>query len=78
MVLKDDIVMIEMAARIFYAENESTLGGASVKVSTFLEEDLDLVADENGIVTFSLKQGTAYLLVASKDSLKESIWAKQN
>ena len=70
MVIKDATVMIEMAARIFNAENNQSLGGASVKVSTFLEEDIDLVANENGIVEFSLKQGTVYLLVASKDSLK--------
>ncbi|HEY3403812.1 MAG TPA: carboxypeptidase-like regulatory domain-containing protein, partial [Ohtaekwangia sp.] len=67
MVLKDP--MMNMAARVVRADNDTPLGGALVKITTFAEIDLELVANEEGIVEFQLPLEAAYIVVGSKDGL---------
>ncbi|HEX5169839.1 MAG TPA: tetratricopeptide repeat protein, partial [Cyclobacteriaceae bacterium] len=69
MVLTESSQAIGMAARIFNAENDQPLGGATVKIITFSEPDQELVADEKGIVDFTLQEGTAYVVVGSRENL---------
>lgn len=61
--------IMNMAARIFRADNNEPLAQASVKVITFGETDQELTANNEGIVDFNLKQGTAYVVIGSKDDL---------
>ncbi|HEY5750107.1 MAG TPA: OmpA family protein [Chryseolinea sp.] len=56
-----------MAARVFKASDQSPLAGASVKIMSFSEPDQDLVANETGVVEFTLAQGTPYMVVGQKD-----------
>jgi hypothetical protein len=39
------------------------------RVITFAEEDKELMSDENGIVDFKLNEGTAFVIVGTKDNL---------
>ena len=56
-----------MAARVFKASDQSPLGGANVKIISFTEPDIDLIANSDGVVEFKLPDGTAYMVVGSKD-----------
>src|SRR5688572_33496671 len=47
-------VMVSMAARVFKASDNTPLGGASVKILNFSETDMELTANEQGIVQFVL------------------------
>jgi outer membrane protein OmpA-like peptidoglycan-associated protein/myo-inositol-hexaphosphate 3-phosphohydrolase len=58
---------ILMAARVFKASDQSPLAGASVKIMSFTEADQELVANESGVVEFTLPQGTPYMVVGQKD-----------
>src|SRR5262249_26453118 len=57
----------DMAARVFNAANNQPLPGASVKIISFIEPDVELVANSDGIVDFSLHDGTAFMVVGTKD-----------
>ncbi len=69
MVLKKSILTLRMAARVFNAENNQPLAGATVKIITFSEPDQELTANNDGIVEFILTEGTAYVVLGSKDNL---------
>lgn len=60
---------MEMAAKIYRADNGQVLGNAAVKIITFGETDQDLAANTEGIVEFALTPGTAYVVIGSKDDL---------
>jgi outer membrane protein OmpA-like peptidoglycan-associated protein/tetratricopeptide (TPR) repeat protein len=62
-------VPYQMAARVFSEKDKSPLSGANVKLTTFEADDLDLVADSTGLVTFTLIEGTAYVITASGNGL---------
>jgi outer membrane protein OmpA-like peptidoglycan-associated protein/tetratricopeptide (TPR) repeat protein len=57
----------QMAARVFKAEDQSPLAGAEVKLITLDAEDVDLTTDSAGVVYFTLQEGTAYVVMATKD-----------
>lgn len=61
--------IMNMAARVFRADNNQPLGNAHVKVITFSEIDQELTANAEGRVDFNLAQGTAYVVIGSKDNL---------
>ncbi len=60
-------VPYQMAARIFRSTDKSPLANAQVKIVTFETDDINLVANEAGIVDFTLPEGTAYIVTATKD-----------
>ena len=54
-----------MAARIFNADNDQPLANAHVEIMTFSESNLELYADSEGRVDFTLPTGTTFLLIGS-------------
>jgi outer membrane protein OmpA-like peptidoglycan-associated protein len=66
---KDVPVSIAMAARVFKVSDQSPLSGAEVKIISFTEPDIDILANAEGLVDFNLPDGTAYMVVAKKDAL---------
>ena len=60
---------LDMSARIFRGDDNRPIPNANVKVITFAEEDKELVSDENGLVDFKLKEGTAFVIIGKKDNL---------
>ena len=60
---------LDMSAKIFRGDDNRPVPNANVKVITFAEEDKDLTSDENGIVDFKLNEGTAFVIVGTKDNL---------
>ena len=56
-----------MAARVFKEKDNSPLSSASVKIISFTEPDVELTANADGIVEYSLPDETAYMIVGSKD-----------
>lgn len=64
---------LDMAARIFKGDDKQPIAGANVRVITFAENDQELVSDQNGIIDFKLNEGTAFVIVATKDNLSGMI-----
>jgi len=64
-----DAVPLNMAARVFRGDDNQPLANANVKVITFAEDDKELTTDEKGMVDFTLKEGTDFLIVGTKDDL---------
>lgn len=60
---------LDMAARIFKGDDNQPIANANVRVITFAEEDKELLSDENGLVDFKLKEGTAFVIVGTKGNL---------
>ncbi len=60
-------VIYQMAVRVVKASDQSALAGAQIKIMTFDAPDMELVANEAGVVDFSLVEGTAYVAFADKD-----------
>jgi hypothetical protein len=60
-------VTFEMAARIFKEEDQTPLPGAKVIVTSFTEPDIELEANDNGLVKFKLPDATAYMIFATRD-----------
>jgi hypothetical protein len=60
---------IDIAARIFRGDDNQPVANAHVKVITFAEDDKELTSDENGMVEFKLKEGTAFIIEGTKDNL---------
>ncbi len=67
-----DAQPVPMAARVFKGEDNQPLANATVKVITFGENEQELTTDENGMVDFTLKEGTAFVIVGTKDNLTGS------
>lgn len=68
-----DTQPLEMAAKIFRGDDNKPVANAHVKVITFVEDDKELISDENGMVEFKLKEGTAFIIEATKDNLSGMI-----
>jgi outer membrane protein OmpA-like peptidoglycan-associated protein/tetratricopeptide (TPR) repeat protein len=60
---------LDMSAKIFRGDNNTPVPNANVRIITFADEDKELISDENGIVDFKLKEGTAFVIVGTKDNL---------
>ncbi|HEY3406108.1 MAG TPA: OmpA family protein, partial [Ohtaekwangia sp.] len=60
-------VFFTMSARVFKASDNSPLSGAQVKVLNFSETDQELIANEEGIVEFTLMEGETFIVIGSKD-----------
>lgn len=69
MILPDDHPVLEMSARLFKADDDQPVANANVRVITYGDNDMELTSDENGIVDFSLKEGTAFMIVGTKENL---------
>jgi len=69
MVLKPSVTTLTFAAQVIKADDKTPLGGADVKIITFSEPDQTMVADAEGKVEFSVQEGTAYMVVGTKDEL---------
>ena len=67
-----DAQPLEMAARVFKGDDNQPLANANVKIITFGEKDQELTTDANGMVDFTLKEGTAFVIVGTKDNLTGS------
>jgi outer membrane protein OmpA-like peptidoglycan-associated protein len=63
------VIPYQMAARVFNAEDQSPLGGAKVKLTTFDADDIDLIADSTGLISFTLTEGTAFVVTASGNGM---------
>ncbi|MBL0740052.1 OmpA family protein [Chryseolinea lacunae] len=61
------VTMFAMAARVFKADDQTVLAGAQVKVISFEEPDLDLTANAEGVVEFTLPEEASYVVIADKD-----------
>lgn len=60
-------VLISMAARIFREDDNTPLAGAQVKIMS-IEADMEVTTDAEGITEFTLPEGTAYIVVGTKDN----------
>jgi outer membrane protein OmpA-like peptidoglycan-associated protein len=60
---------LDMSAKIFRGDDNRPVPNANVKIITFVDEDQELISDENGIVDFKLNEGTAFVIVGTKDNL---------
>ncbi len=60
---------LEMSAKILRGDDNRPVPNANVKIITFAEEDKELTSDENGIVDFKLNEGTAFVIIGTKDNL---------
>lgn len=69
MVLKESSSNLIFAARAFNATDQSVLSNADVKIITFTEDDDQRSTNDAGEVEFSLPNGSAYMILASKDGL---------
>ncbi|HEX6224574.1 MAG TPA: OmpA family protein [Chryseolinea sp.] len=65
MTLEDAAKPLTMAARIFNAANDQPLSNANVEIITFSQSNLQLTADVDGRVDFTLPYGTTFLLIGS-------------
>ena len=65
MTLEEAAKPLTMAARIFNADNDQPLANAHVEIMTFSESNLELSADSEGRVDFTLPTGTTFLLIGS-------------
>ena len=65
MTLEEAAKPLTMAARIFNADNDQPLANAHVEIITFSESNLELYADSEGRVDFTLPTGTTFLLIGS-------------
>jgi len=59
--------MITIAAQVIREDDAGIVEGATVELITFAEEEQHLVTDASGEVTFSLPEGTPYMLVYNND-----------
>lgn len=64
--LEEKPVYYTLAARVFKEQDNSPLGGANVKIMRYPEPDIEVVANDDGIVEFTLQDGSPYILVGSK------------
>lgn len=60
---------MEMAGRVFRADDNTPIAGATVKIMTFVDDDQELKTNNDGIVDFNLGRGTAYVVIATKDGM---------
>ncbi|UII27404.1 OmpA family protein [Fulvivirga maritima] len=58
-----------IVAHTFTLSDSVAVAEASVKVLSFLVDDMTLMTDKNGIVTFEIPEGSAYMAIASKGEL---------
>lgn len=65
-----DAVPMNMAARVFKAEDNLPVANAQVNIVTFGETDQELTTDADGMVEFKLKEGSAFHIIGSKDNLR--------
>ena len=56
-----------MGVRVIKAKDKSPLSGAKVVVISFSEPDQEFIASEEGLASFSLMEGTDYMVVGSRD-----------
>lgn len=68
-VLPNRAPSVLMAGRAFKAENNQPVAQADIRILTFGEEDKHLTTGSDGVVDFSLTQGQAYVLIATKEGL---------
>lgn len=61
------VTIFTMAARVFKADDQTALAGAQVKVISFSEPDVDLTANTDGVVEFTLPEEASYVVIADKD-----------
>ena len=61
--------MIDLLAHVYTAADEKPVVGATVELITFIEPDRKLKTDQEGNVSFTLPEETAFLLLGSKDDL---------
>jgi outer membrane protein OmpA-like peptidoglycan-associated protein len=60
---------LDMAAKIFKGDDNQPVANANVRIITFAEEDQELLSNENGLIDFKLKEGTAFVIVGTKGNL---------
>lgn len=60
---------LEMAARVFRADDNTVIPDAQVQIITFDDNDQELISNQDGVVEFSLDHGTAYVVIANKAGL---------
>ncbi|MEO8472373.1 MAG: OmpA family protein [Chryseolinea sp.] len=60
---------MEMAGRVFRADDNNPIAGATVRIMTFGDEDQELKTNAEGIVEFTVGRGTAYVVIATKDGM---------
>lgn len=59
---------LRMAVRVFKESDQTPLGGAHVRVISFVKSDMEVTANEEGVAEFTLPDGTAYVVIGNKDS----------
>ena len=60
---------LDIAAKIFKGDDNKPVASANVRIITFAEEDKELISDQNGLIDFKLKEGTAFVIVGTTDKL---------
>ncbi len=56
-----------LAARVIKETDHTVMPGARVQIMNLEDSDMELIADSDGLVEFSLPEGMAYIVAADKD-----------
>lgn len=68
-ILPSGLEKMEMAAKVYRADDNQPLANAQVQLITFNDHDREMITNSSGIVEFALDHGTAYVVIATKDGM---------
>lgn len=58
---------LPIIVRVFKEADDTPLGGAQVRVVSFAEDEFEITANDNGIGSFRLPEGTPFVAIGNKD-----------